>query len=109
MSLSPAQSRAARAWLENMSQAALSEASGVSISAIKDFESGARKSMRANLEAVERALLQAGAGEFLAATSGLAASSKADGRAAVVKESESPVSKTRRPQSSKRVRRERRA
>jgi transcriptional regulator with XRE-family HTH domain len=61
----PAQSRAARALL-NWSQPELAQASGVSVSTIRDFETGKRSPIGSNLAALNRALERAGI-EFLPA------------------------------------------
>lgn len=57
--MTPDQSRAARALL-NWSQPELSEASGASISTVRDFETGKRTPMPNNLSAMQRALEAAG-------------------------------------------------
>ena len=55
----PAQSRGARALL-NWSQPELAEASGVSISTVRDFETGKRNPIGNNLAAMRAALEGAG-------------------------------------------------
>lgn len=57
--VTPAQSRAARALI-NWSQPQLAEASGVSISTIRDFETGKRTPIANNLAAIQVALEKAG-------------------------------------------------
>jgi transcriptional regulator with XRE-family HTH domain len=57
--ITPAQSRAARALI-NWSQPQLAEASGVSVSTIRDFETGKRSPIVNNLAALRRALEAAG-------------------------------------------------
>ena len=57
--ISPAQSRAARALL-NWSQPQLAEASRVSVSTIRDFETGKRSPIDNNLAAIRAALEAAG-------------------------------------------------
>jgi len=57
--LTPAQSRAGRALI-NWSQPQLAEASGVSVSTIRDFETGKRSPIGNNLAALQRALEAAG-------------------------------------------------
>jgi DNA-binding transcriptional regulator YiaG len=53
--LSPAQSRAARAWLE-WSQEDLAKLANLSLSTVRDFEKGRRAPISNNLEAIRRAL-----------------------------------------------------
>ena len=57
--LAPEQSRAARGWL-GWTQADLAERARVSLSTIKSFESGERTPIINNLNALERALADAG-------------------------------------------------
>ena len=57
--MTPAQVRAARALL-GWPQERLAEASGTSLSTLKDFEGGKRRPMRQNLAAIYRALEGAG-------------------------------------------------
>ncbi len=57
--ISPAQCRAARALL-GMDQGTLAEAACVSRSVIIDFESGSRKTIKRNLDAITQVLKQAG-------------------------------------------------
>lgn len=57
--ISPGQSRAARGLLD-ISQRDLAEAAGVSLTAVKDFESGARTPRPATLRAMQDALERAG-------------------------------------------------
>jgi transcriptional regulator with XRE-family HTH domain len=57
--LTPAQCRAARGWL-NWTQRDLSARARVSLSTIKDFESGKREPMVNNLDALRRAIDAAG-------------------------------------------------
>jgi transcriptional regulator with XRE-family HTH domain len=57
--LTPAQSRAARALI-NWSQPKLATASGVSVSTIRDFETGKRQPIGNNLFAIQNALEAAG-------------------------------------------------
>jgi transcriptional regulator with XRE-family HTH domain len=57
--VTPSQSRAARALI-NWSQPQLAEASGVSVSTIRDFETGKRTPIGNNLAALQRALESAG-------------------------------------------------
>lgn len=59
MTITPAQSRAARALL-NWSQPALASASGTGLSTIRDFETGKRKPIANNLTAIRTALESAG-------------------------------------------------
>ena len=59
MVITPAQCRAARALL-GMDQVTLAEAASVSRSVIVDFESGSRKTIRRNLEAITVVLVEAG-------------------------------------------------
>lgn len=51
--------RAARAWL-GWNQLELASIANVGVSTIRDFETGLRKPMANNLQAIERALEQAG-------------------------------------------------
>jgi DNA-binding transcriptional regulator YiaG len=51
----PEQCRAARGWL-NLSQGELAEAAHLSLSTVKDFESGRRKPIDNNLAAIVAAL-----------------------------------------------------
>ena len=57
--LTPQQSRAARGWLD-WSQADLAERANVSLSTIRDFEKGRRTPIGNNLDAIKRALENAG-------------------------------------------------
>ena len=66
--ISPPQSRAARALL-NWSQPRLAEASRVSVSTIRDFETGNRSPIANNLAAIRAALESAGV-EFIAENGG---------------------------------------
>jgi transcriptional regulator with XRE-family HTH domain len=63
MMLTPSQSRAARALI-NWSQPQLAEASGTSVSTIRDFETGKRSPIVNNLTAIRTALEVAGV-EFI--------------------------------------------
>jgi transcriptional regulator with XRE-family HTH domain len=53
--LSPAQSRAARGWLD-WSQEDLAKLANVSLSTVRDFEKGRRVPIANNLQAIKRAL-----------------------------------------------------
>jgi transcriptional regulator with XRE-family HTH domain len=64
MTVTPSQSRAARGLVE-WSQAKLANAAGISISTIRDFETGRRSPLSENLELIRRALEHAGV-EFYA-------------------------------------------
>lgn len=68
MSISPAQSRAARG-LVDMTQRELAEGSGVSLRTVAHFESGERTPIPANLAALRTALEAAGV-EFIAENGG---------------------------------------
>jgi predicted transcriptional regulator len=57
--ISPAQCRAARAWL-NWTQGDLSDRSGVGLSAIRDFEGEVRRTLRSIRAQLERAFEDAG-------------------------------------------------
>jgi hypothetical protein len=57
--LSPAQCRAARAWL-NWNQSTLSERSGVGLTAIRDFEGEVRRTLRSIRAQLQRAFEDAG-------------------------------------------------
>lgn len=57
--LTPAQSRAARALI-NWSQPQLAKASSVSVSTIRDFETGKRQPIENNMNAIKIALEAAG-------------------------------------------------
>ena len=59
--MTPAQCRAARAWLD-LKQAELAAASGVGLSTVKDFESGKRLPIANNLAAIRAALETRGIG-----------------------------------------------
>ncbi|WP_020187638.1 helix-turn-helix transcriptional regulator [Methylopila sp. 73B] len=59
MTITPAQSRAARALL-NWSQPELAEASKASVSTVRDFETGKRTPIANNLGAIRDALEAAG-------------------------------------------------
>ncbi|WP_448192325.1 helix-turn-helix domain-containing protein [Azospirillum sp. sgz301742] len=59
MALSPAQCRAARGWLD-ISQAELAQRAGVGVSTVRDFEAGRTTPIRRNLDAMRRALAEAG-------------------------------------------------
>ena len=100
MSINPAQSRSARAWL-GLTQGELAEQARIGLSTLKEFESGARTPIANNLEAIERALAGAGAAEFLAATSGLTTTDDAGrGRtqpASGLSERQAPKSRPARP------------
>jgi DNA-binding transcriptional regulator YiaG len=57
--LTPAQSRAARGWLD-WSQEHLAKQANVSLSTVRDFEKGRRTPISNNLEAMRRAINDAG-------------------------------------------------
>lgn len=57
--MTPAQCRAARAWLD-ISQIELAKAAGVSPSTIRDFESGGRRLIANNLNAIRVSLEKRG-------------------------------------------------
>jgi hypothetical protein len=57
--ISPAQCRAARAWL-NWRQAELAQRSSVGLSALKDFESGNRRTLAAIRSQLQRTFEDAG-------------------------------------------------
>lgn len=57
--MSPEQTRAARNWLA-WTQAELAEQAKVSLSTVKDYESGKRTPIANNVEAIKRALEGAG-------------------------------------------------
>jgi DNA-binding transcriptional regulator YiaG len=57
--MSPEQSRAARGWLR-WSQTELATRSRVSLSTVRDFETGARKPIANNIESMRRAIEAAG-------------------------------------------------
>ncbi len=57
--LSPEQSRAARGWLD-WSQEELARRARVSLSTVRDFEKGRRTPIRNNLDAMRRAIEEAG-------------------------------------------------
>ncbi len=57
--ISPEQCRAARAWV-GWSQEELASAARVSLSTVRDFERGDREPIAHNIEAIERALYDAG-------------------------------------------------
>ena len=57
--LTPEQSRAARGWLD-WTQAELAERARVSLSTVKGFESGERKPIANNVDALERAFADEG-------------------------------------------------
>lgn len=57
--MSPEQARAARNWL-GWTQAELAERAKVGLSTVKDYESGKRKPIANNLEAIQRAMEDAG-------------------------------------------------
>ena len=57
--LAPEQSRAARAWLD-WSQEDLAKRASVALSTVRDFEKGRRTPIANNLEAIRRALAEAG-------------------------------------------------
>lgn len=57
--LTPEQCRAARAWLD-WGQAELAKRANVGLSTLRDFEAGKRAPMRNNLQALQRALEDAG-------------------------------------------------
>lgn len=57
--LSPEQSRAARGWLD-WSQDDLAKRANVSLSTVRDFEKGRRTPIGNNLQAIERAITEAG-------------------------------------------------
>jgi transcriptional regulator with XRE-family HTH domain len=57
--MSPEQARAARSWL-GWTQAELAERARVGLSTVKDYEGGKRTPIANNLDAMQRALEQAG-------------------------------------------------
>lgn len=57
--ISPEHSRAARAWL-NWNQQELAGRAKISLSTVRDFETGKRKPIRNNLDAMQQALEAAG-------------------------------------------------
>jgi transcriptional regulator with XRE-family HTH domain len=57
--MSPEQARAARSWL-GWTQAELAERARVGLSTVKDYEGGKRAPIANNLEAIQRALEEAG-------------------------------------------------
>lgn len=57
--ISPEQSRAARGWL-NWNQQELAARAKVSLSTVRDFETGKRAPIRNNLDAMQQALEAAG-------------------------------------------------
>jgi transcriptional regulator with XRE-family HTH domain len=57
--LAPEQSRAARAWLD-WSQEDLAKRASVALSTVRDFEKGRRTPIANNLQAISRALSEAG-------------------------------------------------
>jgi DNA-binding transcriptional regulator YiaG len=57
--MTPAQCRAARAWL-NWPQDALAKAASVGVSTVRDFEAGRREPTRNNLTAMQAALEKGG-------------------------------------------------
>jgi transcriptional regulator with XRE-family HTH domain len=57
--MSPEQVRAARNWLA-WTQAELADKANVGLSTVKDYESGKRKPIANNLEAIQRALEEGG-------------------------------------------------
>lgn len=59
MTMTPAQCRAARAWL-NWSQGMLAHHASVGLSTVKSFENGVTKPIANNLAAMQRALEDAG-------------------------------------------------
>jgi len=69
--LSPAQSRAARSWLD-WSQEDLAKRASVGLSTVRDFEKGRRTPIANNLEAMRRALEAAGVRFFEGEESGIA-------------------------------------
>jgi transcriptional regulator with XRE-family HTH domain len=66
--IAPSQSRAARALI-NWSQSQLADASGVSVSTVRDFETSKRTPIGNNLAAI-RAALEAAGVEFIAENGG---------------------------------------
>jgi predicted transcriptional regulator len=57
--MTPEQCRAARGWLD-WSQEALAKAASVSLSTVRDFEKGRRAPIANNMNAMVRALAEAG-------------------------------------------------
>lgn len=57
--MSPAQCRAARAWLD-WTQEDLAQRAGVALSTVRDFEKGRHTPMRNNLRAIRAVLEEAG-------------------------------------------------
>jgi transcriptional regulator with XRE-family HTH domain len=68
MSILPQQSRGARGLLD-WTQASLAEAATLGLSTVKNFESDRRETTAANLNAIRRALEEAGI-EFISARNG---------------------------------------
>jgi len=73
MSLTSAQSRAARGWI-NWTQAELAERAKIGLSTLRDFESNKRTPIQNNVTAIRQALEDGGASDLLTATDALGAS-----------------------------------
>src|SRR5665213_844163 len=79
MALTPAQCRAARAWL-GWNQAELAGKASVGVSTIRSLEDGTRSPIANNAASIRRALEEGGAGFLLIATDGKeVAAAPADG------------------------------
>ena len=110
MSISPAQTRAARVWLD-WTQAELAARASVGLSTVRDLEAAKREPIANNLAAIRRALESGGAEAFLKATDGLATAAIGDGRGlpetpTANRQSEPQAPKSRRPRPRKRTPRE---
>jgi transcriptional regulator with XRE-family HTH domain len=93
MSISPAQTRAARVWLD-WTQAELATRASVGLSTVRDLEAAKREPIANNLAAIRRALESGGAEAFLTATDGLPTPTPPTGRGDSTSAIQSPAGKS---------------
>jgi ribosome-binding protein aMBF1 (putative translation factor) len=89
MALTPAQCRAARAWL-GWNQAELAEKASVGVSTIRSLEDGTRTPIVNNAASIRRALEDGGAAFLLVATDGKDAAAPKGGGSLATSDRQSP-------------------